>query len=284
MDGARKVREAASGRLLQADWDAAALWSRESRPVLDARWGARTQQEIDAVRSPWSLMFPEHQALCRAVPWPGSQVAPLWREDPDGPVCSFHLMDPGTEERLVGVCRPPTQIRLDMGRLHSTAGGAVQWGDGQALYFLRGIHVPPRLYQKWQSGQLEAHVVLGLRNAEVTSVLMEQLGWDSVVRNPRYEVTVLDVSERWGTLRRVSWRLDNSREERLAMVVEVINRSPEPDGTFRHYWLQVDRDCRPILRDGTFGRPQKLTSLNAVASTWGKTGEEYAMLPRERES
>jgi hypothetical protein len=59
-------------------------------------------------------------------------------------------------------------------------------------------------------------------------------------------------------------------------VIEVVNRSPEPDGTYRHFFLNVHPELRPMLPDRSFGPPQRLTARNAVASTFGLSGAEYA--------
>jgi hypothetical protein len=72
----------------------------------------------------------------------------------------------------------------------------------------------------------------------------------------------------WGIL----YRKDIDNDESLVMV-KVVNSSPEPDGTFRDYFLRVHPELR-ILSD-RLGDPQPLTPLNAIASTFGLTGEEY---------
>ena len=59
-------------------------------------------------------------------------------------------------------------------------------------------------------------------------------------------------------------------------MVEVINRSAEPDGAYCHFLLRVDPELRPIGEDGSFGPPQQATARNAVASTFGLSGAEYA--------
>ena len=56
--------------------------------------------------------------------------------------------------------------------------------------------------------------------------------------------------------------------------VEVVNRTPEPDGHFKHYFLRVSLDLKPLRPEG--GEAQKMTALNAVASTFGLTGARYA--------
>jgi len=79
----------------------------------------------------------------------------------------------------------------------------------------------------------------------------------------------LDHDTAFGTL----WCHDIGEEALL--MVEVVNHSPEPDGSYRHYFLRADPKLRPILRDGSFGAPQPLTARNAVASTFALRGAEY---------
>ena len=79
------------------------------------------------------------------------------------------------------------------------------------------------------------------------------------------------MTERFGTL----WWRELDRDEPIVMV-EVVNQTPEPDGSFKHYFLRVDPRLRPLLADGSFGRAQFLTARNAVASTFGLQGEQYA--------
>ena len=66
-------------------------------------------------------------------------------------------------------------------------------------------------------------------------------------------------------------------DEPLVMV-EVVNSTPERDGTMKHYFLRVHPELRPLLGDQQLGDPQELTARNAVASTFGRRGEEYSPL------
>jgi hypothetical protein len=106
-------------------------------------------------------------------------------------------------------------------------------------------------------------------NAEIRRVMMERYGWARFLKDSG--AAVLDHDDRWGTL----YQSNIPGDEPLVMV-EVVNRSPEPDGSFRHYTLRIAPDCRPLRPDGQVGRPQKLTARNAVASTFGLTGQQYA--------
>ena len=83
---------------------------------------------------------------------------------------------------------------------------------------------------------------------------------------------LVDHDPAFGTL----WQIDADAAAPILML-EVENRSPEPDGTYRHFLLRVAPELRPLRRGG-FGRWQFPTARNAVASTFGLTGAEYAPL------
>ena len=57
------------------------------------------------------------------------------------------------------------------------------------------------------------------------------------------------------------WRVNMPAGDEPIAMVEVVNATAEPDGTHRTYWLRVP----PHLR----------TAKDAVAWTFGLTGEEY---------
>ena len=59
-------------------------------------------------------------------------------------------------------------------------------------------------------------------------------------------------------------------------MIEVINSTREASGEFKKYWLRVNPELRPMLANGQMGEPQALTARNAVASSFGMRGEEYA--------
>src|SRR5207248_2056566 len=70
------------------------------------------------------------------------------------------------------------------------------------------------------------------------------------------------------------WRIDTDPAVPMLML-EVENRTPEPDGTYQHFLLRVDPELRPLRRGG-FGKWQHPTARNAVASTFGLTGAAVA--------
>jgi len=65
------------------------------------------------------------------------------------------------------------------------------------------------------------------------------------------------------------------------VMVHVKNSTLEPDGSRRDYLLPVHPELRPIFEPvprgpGGFGEPQAMTCRNAVASTFGLTGDKYS--------
>jgi hypothetical protein len=68
-------------------------------------------------------------------------------------------------------------------------------------------------------------------------------------------------------------KMPHSNEE-LA-VVAVKNATAELDGSSKEYFLHVHPELCPLLDDDELGPPQPLTARNAVASTFGLTGDEF---------
>ena len=58
-------------------------------------------------------------------------------------------------------------------------------------------------------------------------------------------------------------------------LVRVLNSTPEADGSAKPYWLRVHPELRPMRAYQRMGAPQAMTARNAVASTFGLTGDEY---------
>ena len=164
--------------------------------------------------------------------------------------------------------RHTTLERDDKGRLHCLAGPAVRYPDGWSIYAVHGVRVPENVVMRPE--QITVTAINAERNSEIKRVMIERLGWDRW--SAECGAAVIDHDDRWGTLKRGG----------DVLFLEVVNGSAEPDGSFRRYVLPVDDECRPLpdpeSGDDEFGEPQKLTALNAVASTYGMTGKEYAGL------
>jgi hypothetical protein len=105
--------------------------------------------------------------------------------------------------------------------------------------------------------------ILDVANQEVRRILVQIRGMERLVRELNPEK--IDNDE-FGTLYRISVPGNNDP----IVVVHVVNSTPEPDGTYREFFLRV-----PPRRE-FYPYPAIITALDAVAWTFEMTAEEYA--------
>jgi hypothetical protein len=173
---------------------------------------------------------------------------------------------------FVMVCERPAWIdRDDRGRLHSTTRAAIAWADGWGLHRVHGAEVPAYVVEHPEAitvARIEAE-----QNAEVRRIMVERYGESRYLEDCG---AALVHEDEFGRL----YRRELAGDEPLVMV-RVENSTTEPDGSRKVYWLRVHPELRPLHRSTPgerhqLGKPQKLTARNAVASTFGLRGEEYA--------
>jgi hypothetical protein len=181
--------------------------------------------------------------------------------------------------QFVMVCDRPKEIHRERvgpdgwgsHRLHHDTGPAISWRDGFALYFVHGVRVRERVVMRPET--ITAAEVLAEPNSEVQRIMAERMGWERFLAESGAEEIHRDD---WGIL----YRRRLADED--ALFVKVVNSTPEPDGSVKDYVLAVHPELRPMSRgrggEPVLGRPQKLTARNAVGSTFGLRGEEYAPL------
>jgi hypothetical protein len=146
--------------------------------------------------------------------------------------------------------RPTFLSRDNVGRLHSE-GAALAYADGYQLWAWRGMPIPPSLAAELPT--LTCDRIRAEPNAELRRVLLEHYGYDRYLRESGARQLHTDDTG-------VLWHLDLPNDEPLVMV-QVVNSTPEPDGTSRIYWLRVP--------------PQTRTAREGVAWTFGLTADEY---------
>ena len=129
---------------------------------------------------------------------------------------------------------PRPVLRMEGERLHCADGPAVYWPGGATYYFWRGLQVSAPVILRPET--ITVANVLSERNVEVRRVLLERYGADRFIRDA--DATVI-AKDRMGVLYQMSF--DN--DEPLTMV-EVTNCTPEPDGSFKQYWLRVPPTIR----------------------------------------
>ena len=168
--------------------------------------------------------------------------------------------------------RPATLHRDDRGRLHNESGPAISFRDGWSLYRVHGVRVPAEIIEHPET--LTAQRIDAEENAEVRRVMIEKYKLSRYVRDAEFKVLHED-TDPLGFQRRLL-RKELAGDEPLVLV-ELTNSSTEPDGSRKIYHLRVDPELRPLLENNTKGKPQKPTCQNAVASTFGLTGKQYAL-------
>ncbi|GIH22760.1 hypothetical protein Aph01nite_10700 [Acrocarpospora phusangensis] len=155
-------------------------------------------------------------------------------------------------EHAVLICERPSELHLDdLGRLHRAVGPALAFPDGFALHAWRGMPVPPEFGAAM--ADLSVTRIREEDNAELRRVMLEHFGFDRYLQESGADLVHRDET---GTL----WRAPVADDEPLTMV-EVVNSTPEPDGTSRTYFLRVP--------------PWVTTARQGVAWTFGLSDEQY---------
>ncbi|MFJ5724790.1 DUF6745 domain-containing protein [Streptomyces sp. NPDC093149] len=158
-------------------------------------------------------------------------------------------------ERVVVISERPEALHRDeAGRLDRGDGPALANRDGFALHAWRGMPVPAEFLAELNS--LTPERIREEENAELRRVMLEFYGYDRYLSESGAEPVHRDETG-------ILWRIALDGDEDVVMV-EVVNSTPEPDGTSRTYWLRVPPGTR--------------TAKNGVAWTFGLQGNEYAPL------
>ncbi|MCX4966036.1 hypothetical protein OHA98_14520 [Streptomyces sp. NBC_00654] len=148
--------------------------------------------------------------------------------------------------------RPEALHRDEAGRLDHGDGPALSYADGFALYAWRGMPVPAEFLAELPA--LTPERIRAEENAELRRVMLEYYGYDRYLTESRAEPVHRDETG-------ILWRIALDGDEDVVMV-EVVNSTPEPDGTHRTYWLRVP--------------PSTRTAKDGVAWTFGIDGAAYA--------
>lgn len=109
---------------------------------------------------------------------------------------------------------------------------SVIYPDGRVEYHWKGVRVPDNVITKPSSitiQQINKEI-----NTEVRRVMLEKYGFAKYLKNSN--ARLMDEDE-FGKL----WRVPVPNDEDLVMV-EVLNSTPEPDGTIKTYFLRVPPD------------------------------------------
>ncbi|MGW3243522.1 DUF6745 domain-containing protein [Streptomyces sp. NPDC001070] len=156
-------------------------------------------------------------------------------------------------ERAAVVAERPLELHRDeAGRLDRGDGPALRFPDGFALHAWRGMPVPAEFLHGLAG--LTPRRIREEENAELRRVMLEHYGYERYLEESGAEPVQRDAAG-------VLWRIELEGDEPLVMV-EVVNSTPEPDGTHRTYWLRVP--------------PRTRSAREGVAWTFGLEEDDYA--------
>ncbi len=155
-------------------------------------------------------------------------------------------------KHICWISEPPAILKSDdRGRLHSASGPALRYRDGWSAYAWKGVKVP--------SGIIECpeHITCSdidrATDIHIRRCMIERLTPERFVEcGAAYRVS----EDETGILWERRWADGDAWA-----AVEVINGTPELDGSHKRYFLQVP--------------PNMLTARSAVAWTYGMTGRQY---------
>ncbi len=159
----------------------------------------------------------------------------------------------------------PEVLKVDgQGRPHCADGPSHRWRDGWSLYHWHGVHIPPgRESIILSPEQISVAAIEEEENAELRRVMVERYGAARYVTDsgatvveelpPDHQVIGLR------SARLLRKDLKGDRDESI-LFVDLLNSTPEPDGTVKRYLLRVD----PSAYGGDASRHVHA----AVASTW----------------
>jgi hypothetical protein len=155
-------------------------------------------------------------------------------------------------KHICWVSEPPGVFKTDeRGRLHSASGPALQYRDGWGVYAWKGVEVPARVIERPEQitvADIDRTVDIHVRRSMIERMTPERF----IASGAAYQIS----EDETGILWEKRWADGDAWA-----AIEVVNGTPEPDGTHKRYFLQVP--------------PNMLTARSAVAWTYGLTARQY---------
>ena len=168
-------------------------------------------------------------------------------------------------QNICWVSERPNIMRLDdRGRLHCTTGPALTYPDGWAIYSVHGIRVPEEIIENPSS--LTVEKIENEVNAEIRRVMIDLYGPARYLLDTGAQVVdQCPADHPMVGLRTAKLLRKEVPDDETIVYIDLLNSTPEPDGSVRRYQLRVD----PTAYGGRAGRE----CLAAAASTWRKRSD-----------
>ena len=168
------------------------------------------------------------------------------------------------------VCERPTAIHRELTnpdvtrgwgshRLHCDDGPAVAFRDGWGVYAIHGVQVPA--YVVLEPEKITWQAIDAETNAEVRRVMIDRYGPERyVVDSGASVVAALPENHPMQGLRSARLLVKSVPNDEPIVYVDLLNSTPEPDGSVKRYMLRVDPNA--------YGGDAAMNVHAAAASTW----------------
>lgn len=154
---------------------------------------------------------------------------------------------------VIAVERPAHMHRDAWGRLHNQHGPSIEYPDGWGVYHLCGIGLyGPKMRMITAPETIELKDIEAEHNVEIRRLMIQTYGLERFLNDSN---ALLVHEDECGSLYRK--RIDDF----ITSVVKVVNRTSEPDGTYKTYFLEVP--------------PEMMTAKQAVAWTFDMEEADY---------
>lgn len=151
----------------------------------------------------------------------------------------------------------PSSVHVDRhSRLHNPTGAALEFPDGWKLHAWKGVAVPAEIID--DRAAIDGHAIARQADPVLRRCMLEIMTPERFVREGEATCVATDDC---GRLWRRRWPNGD-----VWAAVEVLNGTPEHDGSIKHYFLQVPPGVR--------------TAREAVAWTYGLTELRYMALKK----
>lgn len=154
-------------------------------------------------------------------------------------------------ENICFVSDFPEKLESNGNRLHCPDGPAIQYRDGLKLYFWNGLRVPSAVIE--DRDMITADSIIKETNAELRRVMTEVITPERFIQESGMKAIQED---EFGALYKIEDRIMGP-----LVMVRVVNKTAEPDGSFKQYWLRVP--------------PHMRTARQAVAWSFDMSEAEY---------
>jgi hypothetical protein len=145
----------------------------------------------------------------------------------------------------------PVKLTVDaQNRPHNSDGPFCEWSDGTKLFSVNGVRLPAYIIQNPTA--ITVDLINAEANLEIRRIMIDKFGKGRYIKEAN---GTLVHEDDWGKL----YKKEIPNDEPL-MMVEVVNSTPEPDGTFKNYWIRVQPTAYGGLK----------TAQAAIASTFRK--------------